>query len=58
MGILGDPVGARIEGWSIEGEIENDSDGTQTGFLPIVNSEEVPTKELGAEKDSINLKNF
>lgn len=51
-------MGARIEGLSIEGEIENDSDGTQTGFLPIVNSEEVPTKELGAEKDSINLKNF
>ncbi|KAJ1396633.1 hypothetical protein SESBI_32387 [Sesbania bispinosa] len=58
VGILGDPLGARIEGLSIEGEIENDSDGTQMGFLPILSSEEISTKELGAEKDSINLKNF
>ncbi|KAK7268643.1 hypothetical protein RIF29_21347 [Crotalaria pallida] len=55
--VIGDP-GARIEGLSLEGEIENDSDGTQTGFLPIANSEDTSTKELGAEKDSINLKNF
>lgn len=60
MGILGDRVGvgAGIEGLSLEGEFETDSDGTQSGFLPIVNSEEISTKELAAEKDLINLKNF
>ncbi|XP_029128510.1 uncharacterized protein LOC109804989 [Cajanus cajan] len=58
VGIIGDPIGARIEGLSLEGEIENDSDGTQMGFLPIVSSEEISTKEFGAEKDSINQKNF
>ncbi|XP_061337515.1 uncharacterized protein LOC133284505 [Gastrolobium bilobum] len=59
VGIIGDPMAARIEGLSIEGEIENDSDGTQAGFLPIVVSpEDISTKELGAEKDSITLKNF
>lgn len=32
-----DPIAARnIEGLTLEGEIENDSDGTQTGALPIV----------------------
>lgn len=28
-------VAARIEGLTIEGEIDNDSDGTQTGIIPI-----------------------
>lgn len=58
MGVIGDPMGARIEGLSIEGEIENDSDGTQTGFLPIVSSEDISTKVVGTEKVSINQKNF
>ena len=32
-----DPIAAKsIEGLTLEGEIENDSDGTQTGALPIV----------------------
>ncbi|CAB4271173.1 unnamed protein product [Prunus armeniaca] len=31
-----DPIAARIEGLTLEGEIENDSDGTQTGGLPIL----------------------
>lgn len=31
-----DPIAARIEGLTLEGEIENDSDGTQTGALPFV----------------------
>lgn len=26
-------IAARIEGLTIEGDIDNDSDGTQTGFL-------------------------
>ncbi|KAG4910896.1 hypothetical protein JHK87_057012 [Glycine soja] len=55
VGIIGDPI---IEGLSLEGEIENDSDGTQMGFLPIVTSEEISTTEFGAEKDSIIPKNL
>lgn len=32
-----DPIAAKsIEGLTLEGEIENDSDGTQTGALPVV----------------------
>ena len=42
----------------VHGEIENDSDGTQMGFLPIVTSEEISTTEIGADKDSIIPKNF
>ncbi|KAK2403755.1 hypothetical protein P8452_09664 [Trifolium repens] len=59
VGIIGDPVGARIEGLSLDGEIESDSDGTQAaGFLPIISSEELSTKQLGAEENLMNLKNF
>jgi hypothetical protein len=59
VGIIGDPVGARIEGLSLDGEIESDSDGTQAaGFLPIISSEELSTKQLGAEENFMNLKNF
>jgi len=54
----GDPIGARIEGLSLDGEMESDSDGTQAGVLPIMGLEETSTKELGAEKYLINLKNF
>ncbi|QCE07760.1 uncharacterized protein LOC114189469 [Vigna unguiculata] len=56
-GTIGDPVGARIEGLSLEGEIESDSDGTQMGFLPIVSAEEISTKDFGAGKDLLNGKN-
>ncbi|XP_058777446.1 uncharacterized protein LOC131651769 [Vicia villosa] len=58
--ILGDPVGSRlIEGLSLDGEFESDSDGTQAGLLPIISSEEeISTQEVGAEKDFMNLKNF
>ncbi|KAK7278568.1 hypothetical protein RJT34_23600 [Clitoria ternatea] len=58
VGFIGDPSGARIEGLSIEGEIENDSDGTQMGFLPIVSSEDISTKGFGAKIYSRNLKSF
>ncbi|RHN81232.1 hypothetical protein MtrunA17_Chr1g0196811 [Medicago truncatula] len=58
VGMLGDPIGARIEGLSLDGEMESDSDGTQAGVLPIMGLEEISTKELGAEKYLINLKNF
>ncbi|XP_047177495.1 uncharacterized protein LOC124844580 isoform X2 [Vigna umbellata] len=57
-GGIGDPIGARIEGLSLEGEIESDSDGTQMGFLPIVSAEEASTKDFGAGKDLINSKNL
>jgi hypothetical protein len=30
-----DSIAARIEGLTIEGDIDTDSDGTQTGFLPL-----------------------
>ncbi|KAK7356514.1 hypothetical protein VNO80_15787 [Phaseolus coccineus] len=56
VGIIGDPIGARIEGLSLEGEIESDSDGTQMGFLPIVSAEEISTKDFGG-KDLIIPKN-
>lgn len=29
----GESIAAKIEGLTIEGDIDNDSDGTQTGFL-------------------------
>ncbi|KAJ8772449.1 hypothetical protein K2173_027626 [Erythroxylum novogranatense] len=35
VGAKADSVAARIEGLTIEGDIDTDSDGTQTGFLPI-----------------------
>ncbi|KAK9266516.1 hypothetical protein L1049_020779 [Liquidambar formosana] len=36
-----DSIAARIEGLTIEGDIDNDSDGTQTGFLPVLDSEDM-----------------
>ncbi|ESQ40685.1 hypothetical protein EUTSA_v10015492mg [Eutrema salsugineum] len=33
VGVKGESIAARIEGLTIEGDIDNDSDGTQTGFL-------------------------
>ncbi|XP_010523245.1 PREDICTED: uncharacterized protein LOC104801625 [Tarenaya hassleriana] len=33
VGLKGESIAARIEGLTIEGDIDNDSDGTQTGFL-------------------------
>ena len=35
-GSKGQSIAGRIEGLSIEGEIDNDSDGTQTGIIPTV----------------------
>ncbi|KAK8684411.1 hypothetical protein V6N13_040441 [Hibiscus sabdariffa] len=35
MGAKVETVGAKIDGLTIDGDIDNDSDGTQTGFLPI-----------------------
>lgn len=33
VGVKGESIAARIEGLTIEGDIDNDSDGTQTRFL-------------------------
>lgn len=33
VGMREESIAARIEGLTIEGDIDNDSDGTQTGFL-------------------------
>ncbi|GMJ13999.1 hypothetical protein like AT5G07490 [Hibiscus trionum] len=35
VGTKVDTVAAKIHGLTIDGDIDNDSDGTQTGFLPI-----------------------
>ncbi|CAN6565165.1 unnamed protein product [Malus baccata var. baccata] len=43
-----DPIAARIEGLTLEGEIESDSDGTQTGALPFV--------DLGLDLDPTTTK--
>ena len=46
---------ARIEGLTLEGEFDTDSDGTQTGILPLMNSEDVSMKELKADKVSMKV---
>lgn len=33
VGVKEESIAARIKGLTIEGDIDNDSDGTQTGFL-------------------------
>ncbi|KAK8508197.1 hypothetical protein V6N13_055647 [Hibiscus sabdariffa] len=35
VGTKVETVAAKIDGLTIDGDIDNDSDGTQTGFLPI-----------------------
>ncbi|CAH2043980.1 unnamed protein product [Thlaspi arvense] len=44
VGMREESIAARIEGLTIEGDIDNDSDGTQTGFLGA-------TLELGVDSD-------
>ncbi|KAJ4846489.1 hypothetical protein Tsubulata_039975 [Turnera subulata] len=57
VGIKGDTVAARIEGLTIEGDIDTDSDGTQTGFLPVeVEDLDIP-KHAREEKYSRKLGN-
>jgi hypothetical protein len=36
VGFKADSMMGRIEGLSLDGEFDNDSDGTQTGVLPIL----------------------
>ncbi|KAG7613824.1 hypothetical protein ISN44_As05g056980 [Arabidopsis suecica] len=47
VGMREESIAAKIEGLTIEGDIDNDSDGTQTGFLGA-------TLELG-DPDKPNL---
>lgn len=47
VGMREESIAAKIEGLTIEGDIDNDSDGTQTGFLGA-------TLELG-DSDKPNL---
>ncbi|KAI4351275.1 hypothetical protein L6164_005651 [Bauhinia variegata] len=56
VGIKGDTISASIEGLSLEGEFDNDSDGTQTGVLPILNPGDIPANKFGDDKVSINLR--
>ncbi|CAM8935101.1 unnamed protein product [Rhodiola kirilowii] len=46
MGMKLDPIATKIEGLTIEGDIDSDSDGTQTGFLPVNVEETDTTKQL------------
>ncbi|XVE63838.1 hypothetical protein DITRI_Ditri07aG0053100 [Diplodiscus trichospermus] len=59
VGTKVDTVAARIEGLTIDGDIDNDSDGTQTGFLPIADVGELDTnKQRKGKKPSRKLQNF
>ncbi|XWS60147.1 hypothetical protein CRYUN_Cryun07bG0009600 [Craigia yunnanensis] len=54
-----DPAAARIEGLSIDADVDNDSDGTQTGFLPIADVGDIDTpKQLKAQKSSRKLQSY
>ncbi|CAN8298585.1 unnamed protein product [Cochlearia groenlandica] len=56
VGVKGDSIAARIEGLTIEGDIDNDSDGTQTGFIGATTV--VVTLYIGMIKDNIFRKFF
>ncbi|XP_050225207.1 uncharacterized protein LOC126674751 [Mercurialis annua] len=45
-------IASRIEGLTIEGDIDTDSDGTQTGFLPIDSVEIEASKHLKNRHDT------
>ncbi|KAL5569757.1 hypothetical protein UlMin_026332 [Ulmus minor] len=53
-----DSIAARIEGLSLDGEIDNDSDGTQIGVIPIVDATDFdsPKRSHQNRKPSRNLK--
>ncbi|KAM6582037.1 hypothetical protein CsatB_009039 [Cannabis sativa] len=54
----GELISARIEGFmSIEGEIDNDSDGTQTGIIPTVDLRYTKSPRLISHKTSKNIDN-
>lgn len=52
MGLKVDPIATKIEGLTIEGDIDSDSDGTQTGFLPVnvEESSDTTSKQLNIER--------
>ncbi|XWS47716.1 hypothetical protein CRYUN_Cryun13aG0008100 [Craigia yunnanensis] len=54
-----DSAAARIEGLTINGDIDNDSDGTQTGFLPIADVGDIDTpKQPKAQKSLRKLQSY
>ncbi|EOY22759.1 hypothetical protein QUC31_007901 [Theobroma cacao] len=54
-----DSVAARIEGLTIDGDIDHDSDGTQAGFLPVGDSVDADTsKQPKDKKASRKLQNY
>lgn len=56
VGIRGDSAAARIEGLTLEGEFDNDSDGTQTGALPRLDFGGIDSpKQLEGRKGPIKL---
>ncbi|KAB2067984.1 hypothetical protein E1A91_A09G270100v1 [Gossypium mustelinum] len=56
VGTKVETVAARIDGLTIDGDIDNDSDGTQTGFLPIAEVGDVDsTKHPKPNKPSRKL---
>uniref|UniRef100_A0A7N0TJD7 Transmembrane protein n=1 Tax=Kalanchoe fedtschenkoi TaxID=63787 RepID=A0A7N0TJD7_KALFE len=46
VGLKVDSITSNIEGLTIEGDIDSDSDGTQTGFLPVDVEEAHKTKTI------------
>ncbi|XWS36993.1 hypothetical protein CRYUN_Cryun19dG0005100 [Craigia yunnanensis] len=59
VGTKVDTAAARIEGLTIDGDIDNDSDGTQTGFLPIADVKDIDTtKQPKAKKPSRKLQSY
>jgi len=55
LGIKGDPVAVKGLRLTLDGEIDNDSDGTQTGFLPLMDSQEDSPNRLHKHKRSKKL---
>ncbi|XVF49436.1 hypothetical protein PTKIN_Ptkin04bG0011800 [Pterospermum kingtungense] len=59
IGTKKDSVAARIEGLTIEGDIDHDSDGTQTGFLPIAEGRDIDKpKHPRVRKPSRKLQSY
>ncbi|KAJ7974851.1 putative Transmembrane protein, partial [Quillaja saponaria] len=51
VGLKGDSIATRIEGLTLEGEFDNDSDGTQIGVLPNMDAGDIDaSRELDYNK--------
>lgn len=59
IGAQKDTVVSRAEVLTIDGDIDNDSDGTQTGFLPIAEARGIgKPKRHKAQKPSRKLQSY